>query len=410
MQQCQRLVDLVQDARSVQAGDAAQVADGAVVDEPVPGDADDLERDLPVGGIGQPRLLQHLQDRGAEPADRGPLLQRHHQALPARLVEDQLAVDRLEESGVDHAHGPAFRRQRVRHRDAARHDRPEADQQDLATVAQDLALSDGQHLRGPFGHPEAGIARVVERERVILGERGPHQRAELLLVLRCGDDEVRDLAVGRVGEHALVAGPVLADEARPVHADQDRLVVLGRVMDDLVEGPLEEGRIDRDHRPATAQGDPGRQRDRVLLRDADVHEPLRELRLEPVEAGPGGHSRRDRHDVAILAGRGDDLLGEVVRVVGLLGHAGLLRRGRHRPAVAGARPGRDRRDLAGSERAGRTAPASLMGVGHRRQRGAVEADLVPLRRTVAAPLLGPDVHEDRDVHGEGTTEGVLERP
>ena len=51
-----------------------------------------------------------------------------------------------------------------------------------------------------------------------------------------------------------------------------------------------------------------------------------------------------------------------------------------------------------------------MGVGHRRQRGAVKADLVPLRRTVAAPLLGPDVHEDRDVHGEGTTEGVLERP
>ena len=207
-----------------------------------------------------------------------------------------------------------------------------------------------------------------------------------------------------------MAGPVLADEARPVHADQDRLVVLGRVVDDLVEGTLEEGRVDRDDWPAAAQGDPGRQGDRVLLRDADVHEPVRELRLEPVEAGPGGHSRRDRHDVAILPGRGDDLLGEVVRVVGLLGHAGLLRRGRHRPAVAGARPGRDRRDLAGSERAGRTAPASLMGVGHRRQRGAVEADLVPLRRTVAAPLLGPDVHEDRDVHGEGATEGVLERP
>ena len=40
----------------------------------------------------------------------------------------------------------------------------------------------------------------------------------------------------------------------------------------------------------------------------------------------------------------------------------------------------------------------------------MEANLVGFGRPVAAPLLGPDVHEDRDVHGEGTTEGVLERP
>ncbi len=63
---------------------------------------------------------------------------------------------------------------------------------------------------------EAGVARVVQGERVVLGERGPEERAELLLVLRAGDDQVRDLALGGQGEHPLVARPVLADEARPV--------------------------------------------------------------------------------------------------------------------------------------------------------------------------------------------------
>ena len=64
---------------------------------------------------------------------------------------------------------------------------------------------------------EAGIARVVQRERVVLGERGPEQRPQLLLVLRAGDDEVRELALGGQREHALVARAVLADEAGPVH-------------------------------------------------------------------------------------------------------------------------------------------------------------------------------------------------
>ncbi len=248
---------------------------------------------------------------------------------------------------------------------------------------------------------------------MVLRQRGPDQRPELLLVFRRGNDEVRDLAVGRVREHPLVAGPILADEAGAVHADQDGLVVLGSVVDDLVERTLEERRVDRDDGPTPAQRDPRRERDRVLLRDPDIDEPVRELGLEPVEARPGRHAGRDRHDPAILARRGDDLLGEVVGVVRLLllpGLPGLLGRGTHGAAVQGARPRGDGRDLAGPERAGRSAPARLVRIRHGRERGAVEADLVLLRRVVAPALLGPDVDEDRRIEGEGAPERVLEGP
>ena len=99
------------------------------------------------------------------------------------------------------------------------------------------------------GEPEPGVARVVQGERVVLGERGPEQRAQLLLVLRAGDHEVRQLALGGQREHALVARAVLADEPGPVDGEQDRLVVLADVVDGLVEGALEERRVERDDRP-----------------------------------------------------------------------------------------------------------------------------------------------------------------
>jgi hypothetical protein len=148
------------------------------------------------------------------------------------------------------------------------------------SLAQDLAPPDRQELRLHARKAEAGVAWVVERERMILGECRPQERSKLLLVLRRGDDEVRDLALRRQREHPLVARAVLADEAGPVDREKDRLVVLADVVDRLVERPLEEGRVERHDRPHAAHRDAGRQRDRVLLGDPDVEEPVGELRLE----------------------------------------------------------------------------------------------------------------------------------
>ena len=144
-------------------------------------------------GIGEPRLLDRLEHRGPEPAGHDALLERHEQRLAPRLVEDQLAVERLREPRVDHADGPAARLQRVGHLERAPGDRPEGHEQQVAALAEDLAAPDGDRLGLALRHAEPGVARVVERERVVLGERRPQQRAQLLLVARAGDDEVRQL-------------------------------------------------------------------------------------------------------------------------------------------------------------------------------------------------------------------------
>ena len=118
----------------------------------------------------------------------------------------------------------------------------------------------------------------MQRERVVLGERGPQQRAQLLLVAGRGDDEVRQLALGRQGEHALVARPVLAHEPGPVDGQEHGLVVLAHVVDGLVEGSLQERRIQGDDRAQAAHREAGRERHGVLLGDPDVEEALRDTR------------------------------------------------------------------------------------------------------------------------------------
>ena len=89
--------------------------------------------------VGQARLLDGLEHAAAEAAGHDALLERHDEPLAAGLVEDQLAVERLREPGVDDPDRPALGRQRIGDLDRARDDRPEADEQQVAALAQDLA-------------------------------------------------------------------------------------------------------------------------------------------------------------------------------------------------------------------------------------------------------------------------------
>ena len=94
--------------RRVEPEHAPQVRHRPVVDEPVARDADDPHGDVAVGRVGQARLLEQLEDAAAEAAGDDALLERHDQALAAGLVEDQLAVERPGEAGVDDADRPAL--------------------------------------------------------------------------------------------------------------------------------------------------------------------------------------------------------------------------------------------------------------------------------------------------------------
>ena len=98
-------------------------------------------------GSVDPRLLDQLEHAAAEAAGHDALLEGHHQPLAARLVEDQLAVERLGEPGVDDADRPALGREGVGRLDRPRHDRPEPDEQEVAALAQDLAAADREDRR-----------------------------------------------------------------------------------------------------------------------------------------------------------------------------------------------------------------------------------------------------------------------
>ena len=228
------------------------------------------------------------------------LLERHDEPLAARRIEDQLAVERLGEPRVDDADRPAVGRQRVGGLDGPHDDRPEPDEQEVPALAEDLAAADRQH---PGRRPAAGRSRRRAGSAGRTGGPGSNavrtSERQLLLVPRRGDDEIRELSLRGQREHALVARAVLADEPRAVDREDDRQVVLAHVVDGLVERTLEERRVQGDDRTQPAEREPGRERHRMLLGDPHVEEPVRELRLEPRQAGPGRHPRRDPDDPSI---------------------------------------------------------------------------------------------------------------
>ena len=114
-------------------------------------------------------------------------------------------------------------------------------------------------------------------------------------VLRRGDrhaghrEHVRDVVEAHVGL------AVLAHESRAVHAEDDRQVLDRDVVDDVVVGALQERGVDGADRPDALRREPGGERHRVALGDADVEEPLGILLREDAGAGAPGHRRGDRH-------------------------------------------------------------------------------------------------------------------
>ena len=71
-----------------------------------------------------------------------------------------------------------------------------------------------------------------------------------------------------------MARPVVAGDAGPVEAEDDRQPVKTDVVVHLVPGPVEEGRVDGHHRPEAGHGHAGGRVDGMLLGDPDVEETL----------------------------------------------------------------------------------------------------------------------------------------
>src|SRR5579875_2752713 len=118
---------------------------------------------------------------------------------------------------------------------------------------------------------DTGAAWITHRywPAIVVDSRFEHV-AQLVLVLRCHHDHVRQAAeIGKV-EHTVMGTAILTGEAGAVHREDDRQVLDANVMNDLVVGTLEEGRVDGGDGPHSLSCQPGGEGHRVLLGDTDV--------------------------------------------------------------------------------------------------------------------------------------------
>ena len=162
-----------------------------------------------------------------------------------------------------------------------------------------------------------------------------------------------------------------ADDAGAVQGKNHREVLQCHVMNQLVVGALQEGRIDRHHRLEPLAGKPCGKGHRMLLGDADIMVALRKTAFELDHAGTLAHRRRDADQALVLLGHVAQPLPEN------LGEGRLAGRGR-------------------LEALGRIELARAM-VGHRVGLGAVVA--LPLARDHVQELRAfevPDVLQRRD--------------
>ena len=106
--------------------------------------------------------------------------------------------------------------------------------------------------------------------------------------------------------------PVGAGDTGAIEDDGDTGPMQRAVHEELVEGPVEEGRVDTHDRVQPGIREPRRHRQRVLLGNPDVENAIRESRGERLETHGDEHGRGDRDDVLPLGADLDDRIGELV--------------------------------------------------------------------------------------------------
>ena len=253
---------------------------------------------------------------------------------------------------------------------------PAADphQRHVAPVLQHDAASDVEELElGGAVEDGRHAARVADRDRAVERQGRAQHVLQLDVARRRHHGHVRDEPEVREVEGAVVRRAVVADEPGAVDGEDDRELLQTHVLDEHVEGALEEGRVESDDGTQPADREPGGEDDGVRLGDADVVEPLRKALLEALEARALGHGRGDRDDALVPLREPDERVPEGVRV-------------RH--------PFDDRLALA---------------VAEVERPGAVERLGPLLRRLVALALDGLDVHDDRAAGLDRLTDRLAHR-
>ena len=158
-------------------------------------------------------------------------------------------------------------------------------------------------------------------------------------------------------------GPSAPTKPGAVDAEDDRQVLEGDFLEDLVVRALEERAVDVDDRPGAGLGHASGERHRVALADAHVEKLGRECVANLLEL------------VALAHGGGDH------------GHPGVAAAGFKERVADGVGVGAARRGLERDDPVARLL----------KRRGRVELDRVFHGRLEAVPLVGQDVQQDRPV-------------
>ena len=229
----------------------------------------------------------------------------------------QLRVQRLHEARVDDGRRDALRGEQLGRLAGDADPGADADERHVGALLEHHAAAHLERLdllerRERRGEP----ARVAQRRGSVEREGRREHALQLLLAGRRHHRHARDHAQEGQVEGAVMRRAVVADEAGPVHGERHRQVLQPDVLDEHVEGALQEGRVEGDDRPHAADGEAGGEDGRVLLGDADVVEPVGEAPLEGLEAGPLRHGRGDRHDALVLLREPHERLAERVGVAG----------------------------------------------------------------------------------------------
>ena len=105
--------------------------------------------------------------------------------------------------------------------------------------------------------------------------------------------------------HSVVRSAIGAGDTGAVEDEGDARPVECAVHEDLVEGPVEEGRIDRDDRVQAGEGQAGGHRRGMLLGDADVEDAIGVGIGKTLQPHRNHHRSRDRDNVLALAAEFD---------------------------------------------------------------------------------------------------------
>ena len=228
-----------------------------------------------------PSLGEQFRDRAAGAAHHRVVFQRDEALVAARQFQDQLAVERLDEAHVDAAQAQFVGRRLpppapARRRRAGRRLRRAG----ATAPCRSAALS----RRRLHRHARAAAARITHRGRAGMAKAGAEHLPAFVFVGRRHDQHVRDAAQVAEVEAAGMGRAVGPDHAAAIDREQHVEVLQRDVVDQLVVGALQEGRIDRHHRLGAFAGHARGQGHRVLFGDGGVEIALRDI---PAKSAPG---------------------------------------------------------------------------------------------------------------------------